>query len=383
MIYCRTCYPGGKPRKLIKKMFRIVSDGPSGRFLLMLDSIQALLDAFPEGVVQLQGETVLAANAMARRYLPRLEPGRLCPESVSLPRNGSEGAGTFTEDGAVYTYSCVKNGSEWLLLFRPAPQAALTGGQMEGALAQLRALLGEVLAEVGPATAADGTKVPAAAFSKSFHRLFRLVGNLEYLHRAAGGEKSFFRPVTMDLEGLCRDTVRQACPLLAEAGVKLDYETVQSGLLIPGDPELLRRLLLELIANAARAAGEGRVTLALRRQGERAFLSVSHNGPLPDSRHLTALFQEEGAGGELPLPGQGAGLGMSIARDIVALHRGSILVEWGQSAPTVAVSLPTGPLDKRLSVRTPTLQSDGGLDPMLTQLSDLLPAHVFGLEGMD
>lgn len=348
----------------------------------MLDSIQALLDAFPEGVVQLRGETVLAANAMARRYLPRLEPGAPCPASVSLPRNGSEGAGAFAEGGGVYTYSCTKNGTEWIILFRPAPQTALTGGQMEGVLAQLRALLGEVLAEVGPATVEDA-KVPAAAFGKSFHRMLRLVGNVDYLQRAAGEEKNFFHPVTMDLEGLCRDTVRRAYPLLKEAGVELDYESSQSGLLIPGDPELLQRLLLELIANAARAAGEGRVTLALRRQGERALLSVSHNGPLPDSRQITALFQQEGNSGDLPLPGQGAGLGMSIARDVVSLHQGSLLVEWGQSAPAVVLSLPVGPSERRLSVRTPAFQRDGGLDPVLIQLSDLLPAHVFGLEGMD
>ena len=171
-------------------------------------------------------------------------------------------------------------------------------------------------------------------------------------------------------------------PLLLEAGTALDYETSLASLLIPGDPELLQHLLLELIANAARAAGEGRVTLTLRRQGERALLSVSHNGPLADARQISALFQE-GSGEALPLPGQGAGLGLSIARDIVSLHRGSFLVEWGQSAPSVVLSLPTGPLDGRLSVHTPVFQRNGGLDPVLTQLSDLLPAQLFGLEGLD
>lgn len=347
---------------------------------MTLDPIQALLDAFPEGVLRLRDGTVLSANPMALRCLPRLEPG--APSPAPLPRDNSAGAGSFTDGPGRYTYSCSRNGEEWLLLFRPAPQTALTQGQLEGVLTQLRALMGDVLAEVGPATVENGGPAAAAGFSKSFHRLFRLMGNLEYLQQAAGEEGPIFHPVTMDLDGLCRHTVRRAYPLLREAGVELDYETTLTGLLIPGDPELLQRLLLELIANAARAAGEGRVTLALRRQGGRALLSVSHNGPLPDPRQLTALFQQEGNGG-LPLPGQGAGLGMSIARHIVELHQGSLLVEWGQAAPSVVLSLPTGPLDGRTDVRGPGLQQSGGLDLVLTQLSDLLPAHVFGLEGLD
>ena len=344
---------------------------------MTLDSIQALLDAFPEGVIQLRDGAVLAANPMARRYLPRLEPGKPCP--VPIPQASPTGAGVFTDGPAAYTYSCTADGADQLVLFRPAAQAALTDGQLEGVLTQLRALLGEVLAEVGPAT--SGGKLSAAAFSKSFHRLFRLAGNLEYMH-SAGTKSVPFRPTTMDLDGLCRHTVQRAYPLLREAGVDLDYEAARTGLLIPGDPDLLQRLLLELLANAARAVGEGRVTLALRRHGDRAFLRVSHNGPLADSQQITALLQQRG-GEDSSLSGQGAGLGMSIARHIVALHRGSLLVEWGRSAPTIRLSLPTGPLDGRISVHTPLLQRNGGLDPILTQLSDLLPVRVFALEGLE
>lgn len=346
----------------------------------MLDSIQALLDAFPEGAVRTRDGAVLAANAMARHYLPQLAEGSPCPEYLPPPQRGSSGAGIFTAGDARYTFGCTRSGGEQFLLFRPAPQTALTGRQLEGVLTQLRGLLGEVLAEVGPATVRGGPPVPADAFGRSFHRLFRLLGNLDYMQQAAGEEGVLFRPVTMDLEGLCRHVVQQAGPLLREAGVSLDYETALTGLLIPGDPDLLRCMLLELLANAARAADGGRAVLSLRRQGDRALLSVSHNGPLPDQRQVAALFQQ---GESAPLPGQGAGLGLSIARDIVSLHGGAFVVEWGQSAPSVVISLPTGPLSGQVSVRAPSLQRDGGLDPVLTQLSDVLPDRIFGLEGLD
>ena len=115
---------------------------------------------------------------------------------------------------------------------------------------------------------------------------------------------------------------------------------------------------------------------------KRQILVVSNLGAPPSRRQLAALLQEDQGGG-LPLPGQGAGLGLPIARHIAALHRGKLLVQGGDRPPSVLVSLPTGPLNGRSSVRAPAVQRDGGLDPVLMELSDVLPASLFGLEGLD
>lgn len=219
----------------------------------MLDSIQALLDGFPDGVIQVRDGVVLAANARARRSLPWLEPGTPIPQEIVL---APQGAGRFSAEGVCYTYSCGLAGEDQVVIFRPVERAALTPRQLEGVLRQLRTLLGEILAEVGPATANPGDQVPPDAFGKSFHRLFRLLDNLEYMRQAE--EKQAFCPVTMDLDGLCRHVTDSAYPLLREAGVVLEYESAVRGLLIPGDPALLQKMLLGLIANAARAVGEGR-----------------------------------------------------------------------------------------------------------------------------
>lgn len=345
----------------------------------MLDSIQSVLDAFPEGVIQVREGAVLSANAMALNYLPGLTSG--LPSSIVLPEDGNTGAGIFTAGEGCYTYSCAPAGDGQVLLFRPAPQSALTGRQFTGALRELRALLGEVMAEVGPATL-PGAQVPAADFSKSMHRLFRLIGNLDYLDQASGEDGVPFRPVTMDLAGLCLHTVQLAGALLKEAGILLGLKSSAASMLIPGDPELLQKLLLTLISNAARESRE--VTLTLTRSGrpDQARLTLSGDGGPPSARQLAALFQE-GTGDGPPLPGQGAGLGLSVARDIVALHRGALLTQWGGNALTVTVGLPAGPLAGRVQVRAPRAQRDGGLDPVLTELSDLLPSGLFGMEELD
>lgn len=349
----------------------------------MSETILSLLDSFPEGVIQVRQGVVLRANPMARRYLPQLSEGAALPDCLVLPKNATTGAGSFTFGPSTYTFSCALAGEDTIVFFRPAPQNALTGAQLDGALQQLRSFLGEFLAEVGPLTQnrEEGASLPCAAFGKSFHRAFRLVGNLEYMQQSTTGSVPF-QSLTLDLDGLCRQVVEQARGPLEAAGIALDYEGEGNGLLIPGDAALLKRLILGLMANSARATQEGRITLALRRSGSRALLTLSDNGPLPDQRQLEAMLQQGGTQ-DIPLPSQGAGLGLSIARDIVALHRGSLLIQWGQSSPTIVVSLPTGPLDPRTGVGTPRVQRDGGLDPVLVELSDVLPAHLFALDSLD
>ena len=349
----------------------------------MSDSVLSLLDSFPEGVIQVRQGTVLRANPMARHYLPQLAEGSPLPDCLVLPKNAPTGAGCFTFGPASYTFSCSLLEGDVLVFFRPAPQSALTGAQLDGALQQLRSFLGEFLAEVGPLTQDDkaGSQLPSAAFGKSFHRAFRLVGNLEYMQQSAAGSVPF-QSVSLDLDGLCRQVVDEARGPLEAAGIALDYEGEGNGLLISGDPQLLRRLILGLMANSARAAREGRMTLALRRAGSRALLTLSDNGPLPSQRQLEAMLQQGGGEG-IPLPNQGAGLGLAIARDIVTLHHGSLLIQWGQSSPAVVVSLPTGPMDGRATVGVPRAQRDGGLDQVLVELSDVLPARLFSLDGLE
>lgn len=344
----------------------------------MPDLIQSLLDAFPESAVLIREGLVAASNERARQYLPQLVPGAPLPDCIVLPEEGEAGTGVFTAGSTVYSYSCKSGPEGWMLFFRPGSrQALLKDWQLEGALGQLRTLLGELLAEAG--TVPGGTP---ADFNKTFHRLFRLINNLELIQLAAGEEGVSFRPVTMDLAGLCRDVARDAGDLLRDAGIVLEYRSRESGLLVPGDPELLRKLLLDLISNAARAVREGRIDMTLRRSGSWAVVAVSNAGAAPTQRQLDALLRED-RDGTLPLPGQGAGLGLPIARHIAALHRGKLLLQGGEQTLGVLVSLPTGPLDSRSSVRAPVIQRDGGLDPVLMELSDVLPARLFGLEGLD
>ena len=109
--------------------------------VIMLDSIQSLLDSLPEGAVLIRQGTAVYINAMARQLLPQLSPGAPLPDFIALPPLEEAGTGLFVSGSTPYSFSCSSHQEDQLLLFRPAPQAVLDSRQLGGTLRQLRELL--------------------------------------------------------------------------------------------------------------------------------------------------------------------------------------------------------------------------------------------------
>jgi signal transduction histidine kinase len=89
------------------------------------------------------------------------------------------------------------------------------------------------------------------------------------------------------------------------------------------DPDLLERVLQNLLKNAREAAGaEGQVKVSLARPDSLARLTVWNSGaPIPE-----ALMEDIFRGGHTTKP-TGHGLGLAIARELTSRMRGSIRVE--------------------------------------------------------
>ena len=145
---------------------------------------------------------------------------------------------------------------------------------------------------------------------------------------------------------------------------------------MPGDPELLPLVVLGLLSNAAKNTPRGELVLRLLQRPGQAILLLRQGGALTQ-RQLDELLTLTSSG-PIPLPGQGAGMGLTVIQHIISLHRGALLWRPEENGLLAAMCLPTGPMPAPyVPVRTPILQTGGGLSPVLMELSDVLPVSAF------
>ena len=186
----------------------------------------------------------------------------------------------------------------------------------------------------------DGVVEPEPETLRAMHaqvvRLSRLVEQLLDLSRLeAGGVPLSEGPV--DVRALL-DRVRDEARLLAPAGVVVEVGAPE-GLELAGDAERVQQVVMNLVENALRFSPRpGVVTVAARPEGSSVRIEVVDAGPgIPVSERERVFERFHRA--DTARTGDGAGLGLAIARWIVDLHGGSIRVEDGKGCRMV-VELP-------------------------------------------
>ena len=127
-------------------------------------------------------------------------------------------------------------------------------------------------------------------------------------------------PVALD--ALARALVEELAPLAEQNGMALGLARVEPAA-IRGDGEALRLLAANLVDNAIRYGGRGgRAEVSAWVEGERAVFEVCDDGPGIPRAERERVFDRfyRGAAAQAG----GSGLGLAIAREVAALHEGSI-----------------------------------------------------------
>ena len=192
-------------------------------------------------------------------------------------------------------------------------------------------LLGGVVGEVG----AEQGKFLSIA-QRNITRLSRLINDLLDVAKIEAG-KMDIKPVDFDLNDLVHHVAETVRSLAEGQGVTIKEEFPEGGLQVEADPDRVTLVVTNLMGNAIKFTPEGgTVTLAVdptRMDPDISLkpciaISVKDTGAGISPEDQSRIFQKfEQGSAPAPKHMSSTGLGLTIAKEIVDLHRGKIWVE--------------------------------------------------------
>jgi signal transduction histidine kinase len=186
-------------------------------------------------------------------------------------------------------------------------------------------------AEMLSRNAADGEILAQGVevISRNARQMARLIGQLTDFSRVRSGcaDLEFQR---VALAPALRAAIETLTPAADAKSVRIEAELDPSADPVTGDPACLQQVFTNLLSNAVKFSPEGgRVEVRLARRGDCAEVSVRDQGRGISRDFLPYVFEPFRQGGDRSLNGQGLGLGLAIAREIVERHGGGIYAESG------------------------------------------------------
>lgn len=153
-------------------------------------------------------------------------------------------------------------------------------------------------------------------------------------------EETQLSPVAVSFSDVVTESVLRFEPVSFEAGHDLLYD-IENDLTVSGEEEKLLRVVGILLDNAVKyAAPNTAVRLTLDKAGKQAILTVANEGtPIPPEK-LQHIFDRFYRADESRGEAKGFGLGLSIAREIVHRHGGTISAKSDERATVFTVTLP-------------------------------------------
>jgi signal transduction histidine kinase len=172
--------------------------------------------------------------------------------------------------------------------------------------------------------------------------LSRLVDDLRTLAHSEGGTLTLEKEPT-DLVVLAHDVADTFSAEAAAAGISLRVDAPSELPLISVDPFRIREVLVNLVSNALRYTPRGgSITIAMRTEPRRFVIDITDTGKGMTPDEAAKIFNRFYKGRS----SQGSGLGLTIARNLVTAHGGTISCQSKEgTGTTFRVELETAPLE--------------------------------------
>lgn len=173
-------------------------------------------------------------------------------------------------------------------------------------------------------------------------RLLKLINDLLDLVRLEAGTLRLEKR-RIDLTSYLRGIVLAMQPAAAQKNIKLQLEIDASAPDVEADPHQLERVFFNLVFNAIKfTPADGSITISAARVSDRIIFRVTDTGIGIDPEHLPKIFErfwQVDATAQRKY--QGAGIGLSLVRDLTEAHGGNVSAESQPGKGTsIIVSLP-------------------------------------------
>ena len=173
---------------------------------------------------------------------------------------------------------------------------------------------------------AQGSARALHSIADNATRQMRLVEELLDFSRLQSGRMSL-ELTDVDLRALLRDVVESVIPVAAARSVTLDVSPVPP-VRLQADARRLEQVFLNLLGNALKFSPEGGlVGVAVTAEEDAVKVRISDNGPGIDPDFLPHMFEAFRQAGASAQRYGGAGLGLSIAKELVEAHKGQIIAD--------------------------------------------------------
>lgn len=210
---------------------------------------------------------------------------------------------------------------------------------------------------------------------KSYYNLKRSCSHIS----AASALNNGTRPFKLELiylDRVLQDICATADRLSSEQGIRIYFSAAPGSYSTMADSSLLEIMMLNLLSNSlAHSTKDSTVDVKLERESNRFVISINDRGTgIPKSKLLNLYRAIETDEEEE----DGLGLGLSIARNAIERHDGSLILESQEGIGTkIRISLPVK-TPTEFCVHEPSLSyKTEGMDPYITEFSVILDKKFF------
>jgi signal transduction histidine kinase len=111
-------------------------------------------------------------------------------------------------------------------------------------------------------------------------------------------------------------------------GVEFDIHLPKSSIMVHADKQKLKHVIINLLDNAIKYTGKGKIELRLEKKSEKARLMIKDSGIGISAEAIGSLFNKfVRAANATKVNSVGTGLGLYVVKKIIESHHGKVWVE--------------------------------------------------------